>query len=73
MSTQSLPPFQMVAAKQTEASPPKAISSQFIRIKYDLAKCVQALPEMSHDELLQANAAVGGFTWLEHPSEDIYS
>jgi hypothetical protein len=72
MSTQSLPPYQRLAQNQSESPPPKAMSSQFIRLKYDLAKCVQALPEMTHDELLKANAAAGGFTWLEDPSEDIY-
>jgi hypothetical protein len=75
MNTQPLPPpaqFQKIA-QPLEVSAPKSVSGNFIRIKYDMAKAVQGLPEMTHDELLKANDLAGGYQWLEHPSEDIYT
>ena len=76
MSTQSLPQppqFQKLTPNSFAGSAPKAIGTQFIRIKYDLAKSVQTLPEMTHDELLRANTLAGGFSWLEDSSEEVYS
>jgi hypothetical protein len=75
MNTQPLPPpsqFQKIAPHFSDVPPPKAIGSHFIRVKYDLSKSVQGLPEMTPDELLEANAQAGGYAWLDDPSEDVY-
>jgi hypothetical protein len=72
MSAEFPPQYQKVVRPNLEHAAPKALSSQFIRIKYDLAKVVQALPEMTYDELLKANALAGGFSWMEDPSEELY-
>ena len=55
-----------------DANVPQRVAGQFLRIKYDLAIAAQKLPEMTDDEVVAANAAHGGFDWLEEPAEDVY-
>jgi hypothetical protein len=70
-TTPPVDPLQMLP--QSDPDVPKRISGQFIRIRHDLSLAVQKLPEMSDAELIIANHASGGFTWLDDPSEDIYN
>ena len=55
-----------------KAGVPERVAGAFLRIKCNLAVAVSRLPEMTDDELIDANAKAGGYDWLNDPAEDIY-
>ncbi len=67
------PPAHLELLSQNESDAPKRVSGKFIRIRYNVAQCLQRMPEMSDQEVLLTNEKAGGYAWLDHPSEDIYN
>lgn len=66
------PKVQRVVQHDPNTNVPERIAAAFIRIKYNLSISIQKRPEMTDEELLIANSSVGGFDWLNDPSEDVY-
>ncbi len=72
MKTETFKEEEMQRIPQHDPTVPTQIGGQFILFKVDLAYAAQQQPEMTDDEVLIANQALGGFDWMNDPAEEVY-
>ena len=72
METATLKEQAMQRVVTSDPEAPVRVAGAFFLVQCDLATLVQQMPEMTDQELLVANEALGGFEWLNDPKEDVY-